>query len=994
MFQCAGAASIDADNEESIDLSYTPVYVTDEREGSKQVTDGTSSAEMDIERKLASMTLEEKIGQLLMIAVYSNKGNAEVQAAKRLIKDHHLGGIMFLRDTKKTSSPTRQLQITNELQRASRTPLMVAIDGEWGLSMRLDSTVAFPRQLTLGAHNDNHLIQEMGKEIGRQCKRLGIHINFAPVVDVNNNPNNPVINDRSFGENMFNVADKGMAYMRGLHEAGVLACAKHFPGHGDTDTDSHYALPQINHSRRRLDSLELFPFKRLIEARLGTMMVAHLNIPSLDPSPGKPSVVSKPIVTDLLRRDLRFDGLVFTDALNMKGATNYSPSGKLEVEALKAGNDVLLFPLRVSTAIEGIKQALNNGEITEARIDESVRRILAAKRWMGILEKPFYPGTSFVHEDLNRPATKYLAQRLYEKSITVVKNDNNLLPLRDLRNYRIATVGIDNGKRTPFQTALDDYAPMTHFSISGNATDAEFNQLLSKLKGYNLVLVGLVNSSRYPSRNFGVTMPIKSFLRMSALQSNTVVSVFGNPYSLAHFADYKYLICGYDRATEAQRAAAQVIFGALQANGKLPVAASYLPQGSGIPLLTGNLRLKHTNPNEIGLDQANFYKVDSVANAAIRIGATPGCQILITKDNKVIYHKSFGYHTQNKRRKVRNSDIYDLASITKITASVPSIMKAYEEGKIGLNDRLSRLLPEAANTNKAFMTPAEILTHTSGLRSWIPFYKKTIDKNKRLNSNYSRSYSNTYSYKIANNMYIKPSYEKDSMRAYIYAEDNNARGRYVYSDLGYYLFKEILERKYSSPLENLVQDNFYKPLGLKTLMYNPLDKFPADQIVPSEKDNYWRNQTVHGYVHDMGAAMQGGVGGHAGIFGNASDLAVYMQMFLNKGTYGGVQFFRPETVKRFTRKQNSKSRRALGFDKPELDTRKIGPTSEYAPASSFGHTGFTGTYAWADPDNNLILIFLSNRTYPTASNKRLITQNIRPKVQAEVYKVFGLPKLR
>lgn len=941
----------------------------------------------EIEDRLAKMTIDEKIGQLFWINVNSNDGRGEIDRAKRLVKDYDVGGIIWFRNTKKSTSPTKQVAYTNELQRASKYPLIVSIDGEWGPNMRLDSTIRYPRQLALGAISDNQLIYDFGLEVGKQMKQLGVHFNFAPVVDVNNNPNNPVINDRSFGEDKYNVADKGVAYMNGMHDAGILCTAKHFPGHGDTDTDSHLDLPIINHDLYRLNDIELYPFKQLIQARLSGVMIAHLSVPALDNTVNRPTTLSPEVVTQLLQNELGFDGLIMTDALNMQALAKFYPSGRAEVEALKAGNDILLYSRDAPTGINAIKAALNTGEITEDRIDTSVRKILSAKRWLGILDEVQQLPTAGVTDFLNRREAVQLNQKLREKSITLVNNLDNKLPYRDLSTYNIATVAIDDGKTIPFQDAIFPYAKMDHYTISARASDSEYQALFNKLASYNQVIVGLVNQSSYARRQFGISQAQRTFLSQLEGQNKLVLNVFGNPYSLQYFENYRNLICAYDGGPATQKAAAEALFGAIGYAGNLPVAVNSIPLGAGY-LTQGNKRLRYTSPEALGLESNAFYRIDSIANAAITSRAAPGCVVLIAKDNQVVYQKAFGYHTYNKQRRTRTTDLFDLASITKIAGSMPMIMKEYEQGDLNIYQPISDLIPELRSTNKANFPVAEILNHTSGLKSWIPFYKSTVNKsNKPLPNIYRTSPSNGY-VQVAKNLYIKKNYEKDSMLLQIQQAANNARGRYVYSDLGFYFFKNYFEDKYQKPYDEYLNENFISRVGFPSLLYNPLDRFPVTSIIPSEKDNYFRNQEIRGYVHDMGAAMQGGIGGHAGLFGTANDIAIYMQLLLNKGSYGDVQYYQPSTIDTFTRKYNNNSRKALGFDKPELNPNRSGPTAPSASADSFGHTGFTGTFTWADPQNDLVVIFLSNRTYPTMENRKLLTLNVRPKIQEEAYRIF------
>ncbi len=942
----------------------------------------------DIHQYINNMSLDEKIGQLFWIDVFSNKGYEEIQETKQLIKKYHVGGIIWFRDTKKATSPALQLTYTNELQSSAKYPLIVSIDGEWGLNMRLDSTIQYPRELQLGALGNDQLVRTFGTEVGKQMKQMGIHFNFAPVVDVNNNPNNPVINDRSFGENKYNVANKGKAYMEGMHQAGILCTAKHFPGHGDTDTDSHKDLPVITHDINRLYDIELYPFQQLINDRLGGIMVAHLNIPTLDSRPNRPTTLSHAVVTDLLINQLGYDGLIVTDAMNMQGVAKHYPNGRAEVEALKAGNDILLYARNVPEAIAEIKRAIQSGELSETRIDKSLYKILSAKRWLGILDKAQQIPTPNVTAFINRADAQRINQKIRQQAITLVKNDNQSLPFTDLGNFQMATVNIDDGSINAFQKALEPYVPIKHFTIRYDAPVSEFLQLQQQLAAYNQVLVSLMAKSRYRSKNFGISNQAKNFLQQLESENKLVLSVFGNPYSLENFASYHELIVAYDDDIINQKTTAEAIFGARPFLGKLPVGVPGIPEGTGI-MTQGNSRLIFGSPEEFGLRSSQFYRIDSIAQTAVTQRAAPGCVVLIAKDNKVVYQKAFGYHTYDKKQRTQIDDIFDLASITKIAATLPSIMHDYELGQLSMQTTLSELLPDLKGTNKANMPVGEVLNHTAGLKSWIPFYKSTLEANGKPGKFYRTNAYKGFK-KVADNLYIFGGYERDSMIYKIGQAPNNARGRYVYSDLSFYIFKNYFEQKYGQSYDDYINNWFYKHVGFPTFTYNPLNKFPKNRIVPTEEDDYFRHQRIQGYVHDMGAAMTGGVAGHAGLFGSAADLAIYLQLMLNKGTYGSIQYFRPETVDYFTRRYNANSRKGIGFDKPEKDPSKgDGPTAKSASANSFGHTGFTGTFAFADPDNQLMVIFLSNRTYPSMTNKRLLTQSIRPKIQEEAYHILN-----
>jgi beta-N-acetylhexosaminidase len=573
---------------------------------------------------LKKMTIDEKIGQLFMVAAYSNKDETEYATLEAQIKKYHLGGVIFFQ-----GNPATQIKLTNRYQQAAKYPLMVGIDAEWGLGMRLDSTISYPRQLTLGAIQDNELIFKMGEEIGRQHARMGIHVNFAPVVDVNNNSKNPVINDRSFGENRENVSEKGIAYMKGLQHVNILACAKHFPGHGDTDVDSHYDLPTISHSRARLDSIELYPFKQMIKEGVGSMMVAHLNIPALDATPNSPSTLSKKIVKDLLQKEMGFEGLIFTDALQMKGITKNLAVGQSSVKSFMAGNDVLLFPDNVPVAISQMKTAYSKGQIKLADIDKSVRKILLAKSWVGLENFQPIKEDSAVY-DLNREASQLLKFQLIEASITVVRDSAKMIPLKDIATKKIASVTIGKDAATPFTQMLNNYAEVTHFFLPNTDDWAVYEKMLKQLEEYDIVLANTQGMSRFASKNFFITANATKFAKALSANKNAILTVFGSPYSLEKFQGWQELIVGYEESKEAQEIVAQIIFGGRSANGKLPVSALEYRFGEGINTAESN-RLRYGNISELGLETKDLVQLDSIINATLAIQATPGCQVLVAK---------------------------------------------------------------------------------------------------------------------------------------------------------------------------------------------------------------------------------------------------------------------------------------------------------------------------------------------------------------------------
>ena len=924
-----------------------------------------------------SLSLKEKIGQLYMIQVFSNQDQATKKTILNQIKTHHIGGLIYT-----NGGPVRQAQLNNELQAASKIPLLVGMDAEWGLSMRLDSTYAFPWNMTLGAIKNLDLIRQTGKHIGEHCKRIGVHFNFAPVVDINTNPKNPIIGNRSFGEDKEEVTNRAMAFMEGMQSAGVLANAKHFPGHGDTASDSHKTLPTINFSAQRIDSLELYPYKKLFSKGLSSVMVAHLNVPNLDSRPDYPSSLSYPIVTELLKEKLGFKGLIFTDALSMKGASNFSDPGEIDLQAFLAGNDVMLMSNEVSQGIEALHVAVESGLISEERLAHSVKKILSAKYKVGLHQFKPIKTTNLV-ADLNRQKDDVLYQKLMENAVTLVQNKNEILPLKNLELHKIAYVTMGNADATPFIKTLNKYSKVDPVSADN------LDELISALSQYNTVIVGLHTSNANPWKSYQFTDKELVWLYEIARTNTIILSVFSKPYALndlKSIANFESIVMAYQNSPIAQQTAAQIIFGAHPAKGKLPVSC-----GSSFKAGDGNItkaidRLTYGLPESVGIDSRRLHKIDSITSYAISEKMTPGIQLLVARKGKVIYENYFGYHTYKNTNKVKFDDLYDVASLTKILATLPLLMELVDAGVIGLQSTLGELLPAYQNTNKESITVQEMLSHFAQLKPWIPFYISTLDSiTQKPNAKfYRKNKSNKFSIKVNERMYLRTDF-RDSIQNRIINSDLLEEKKYRYSDLPYYILKSILENHYDQSLDALVQQHFYKSMGANFSTYKPLEKFNKNQLVPTEKDDYFRYDTVQGFVHDMGAAMQGGVGGHAGLFSNANDVAKLMQMYLQKGTYGGKQYFSSNTFEAFNTCHycDQENRRGIGFDKPQLEDE--GPTCGCLSMTSFGHSGFTGTYAWADPEEEIVYVFLANRTYPDSDSNRLLKENIRTEIQRLIY---------
>jgi beta-N-acetylhexosaminidase len=931
---------------------------------------------------MKTLTPDQRIGQLFMVAAYSNE-KIDSAGIRKLIDSCGIGGLIFMQGT-----PEKQLMLTNYYQSKSKVPLMISIDGEWGLDMRLKNTVQFPRQMTLGAipREADSLIYLMGREIAKECKRIGIQVNFAPVVDVNNNPMNPVISSRSFGENKYSVTRKSLLYMKGMQDAGVMAVAKHFPGHGDADSDSHKTLPTISHSKERLDTLELFPFKKLFAEGVGGVMVAHLSIPAYDTSKNLPSTLSPKIVTDLLKREMKFDGLIFTDALNMQGVAKFYKPGEMDLKAFVAGNDILLFSGDVPKAMEEIKGAIDRGEITQGEVDLRCKKILIAKQWCG-LNRISRMDTSNLSRDLNSYHSDYLNILLAENAVTLLQNKKNIIPVQKLDSLKIACVMIGAKPDNKFNEILSRYAQIEMFSLSKISRQRERDTLQKRLALYDLIIVGIAGTPNNPDKNFGIDKDNIGFVKKLTNQNRVIVDVFANPYSLALLdsVDADAIIASYENSESLMNLSAQMIFGGVSAKGRLPVTASKrFPVGSGLST-PAPIRYKYTVPEELGMDSKKLEAIDTIVTKGIKEKAFPGCEVFLAKDRKVFYYKSFGYHTYEKKRPVKLNDIYDLASITKIASTTAALMKLKDDKKIGLDDYLCDYLPELDSSNKAKINIREMMTHQAGLKDWIPFYLKTMKKGEYLPGIYNKTRTDVYANRVAEKLFMNKTYV-DTIWQRIIESQVSDKHEYRYSDLDLLFMWRIVERETKLPIEEFMGKQFYGPLGLSTMGFRPRERFPLLRIVPTEYDIKFRKQLIHGDVHDPAAAMLGGVAGHAGLFSDANDLAVMMQLFLQRGEYGGRRYLDTATVNLFTKCQFcADNRRAIGFDKPEMDPKKDSPVCDCVSYLSFGHQGFTGTITWADPEKQLVYVFLSNRVYPDAENQKITKMGIRSNILKVVY---------
>lgn len=961
----------------------------------------TPAAKKWVKKQFRKLSKDERIAQLMIIRAHSNLGADHIAQVTELISKYNVGGLCFFQ-----GGPIRQAKLTNFYQSISKTPLMITIDAEWGLGMRLDSVTPFPRQLMQGAGADEGVIYEVGKAVGQQCKRMGIQVNYAPVVDINNNPLNPVINDRSFGEDKYRVTRMAIAYTKGIQEQRVMGTVKHFPGHGDVSVDSHKDLPVINKTREQLEQLELYPFRELIKAGIGSVMIAHLSVPAIDTSAHLPSSLSPQHINGLLRKDLGFTGISFTDALEMQGVTKYYPRGEAALRSIIAGNDLLCLPGDVPGTIAAVHQAIKNGEITWNEINAKVKKVLLVKYNLGLqkVDSIVYDG---LINDLNA-ATNPIRKKISEESITLLKKDNaNIFPL--IPQQRIAYVSVGAPGENTISTALktnyhaDVYLFGSKSAIGKQLMDdqtgvttiektdsAAVEQLLNTLqqKGYDKIIVGLHNFNRRPANQFGLSAP-SQYLLNTLQQYQHLTLVFGNPYAIQYLQNPRNLLACYEDDDLTQQAAYDIITGKIGAKGKLPVTINdSFPVGKG---LSWHPYFAPASAASVGLNETKLASIDSIAQAAIDKKAFPGCVILVAKNGSLVYNKAFGYTDFSRQQKTTTDHVFDLASVTKISATTVSIMKLYEEGKIDLQQTLGYYLPWMKGTDKSNLTLRQILLHEAGLVPFITFYKELVDSASKqpLPGNFTVVPDAAHRFRVANNMYLRNDWQ-DTIQARIAASPLGKQGKYIYSDNDFILLGKIVEAVSGKPLNEYAAENFYKPLQMSSTGFNPTERISDNLLVPTEKDDYFRHQLIKGDVHDEGAALMGGVAGHAGLFSNAYDLAQLYQLLLNGGTLNGIRLFQPATIQLFTSYGSPNSRRGLGFDKPEKDnaSRKDPYPSISAPAETFGHTGFTGICVWADPVNNLLFIFMSNRVNPTRNNNLLSQLNVRSNIQDAIYQAI------
>ena len=933
--------------------------------------------EIWVDSVYSSMNIDQKVGQLYSVWTASRYGQAEINEIKNIIDKYHIGGLIF-----SLGNINDQIISHNIFQKQSNIPLLISMDAEWGLGMRLEDGFSFPYNITLGAIRDDSLIFNVGQRIGEHLKKIGVHLNFAPVSDVNTNPKNPIIGARSFGENKFNVSKKSIKYIEGLNESGVLAVGKHFPGHGDTRKDSHLTLPTLNYDSRRIDSIELYPFKQIIKNGVDGIMTAHLKVKSLDDK--MITTLSKKIINDLLKVDLGFEGIVITDALDMKAIVDYSKGNYPDVDALIAGNDILLMPTDLKKSIGEIKKAVLDGRVTEKRLEDAVKKILKTKYKVGLNKYRPIPNNN-IKDQLNTHEDYALFEKLAEKSMTLIKNERNLIPLSLDKDLKVGLVNLGTENSETFHNYLNNFRIVEKIDIS------DLKKIKDAHNRYDKIIVSVHKADKSPFEDYKLSKNEISIINTLKKNNKIILVVFSNPYTLLdiNLNGFDSVLVAYQNSNIFQKKASEAIFGANDIDGVLPVTiGKNYEEGTSILIKKSDI-LSFDHPVNLGVDMNKLNKIDSLINYAIKNKMTPGAQMLIAKNSNIIYHNSFGYKTYEKKQEINNNSIYDLASLTKILVSVPLLLKEFTNKNFELTTNLADWFPDKDLKDKKNLSIKQLFSHYSGMKSWIPFYKKTIDSltNKRIDKYFSNTKSKDFPFQVLDELYIK-NYNDTIFNEIVDSELSDSLS-YVYSDLPYFLLKFYLETTYKTSLDTQIKEFIYDKIGSSSLTYKPTIFSPNNSIVPTVIDDYFRYDIVQGHVHDMGAAMMDGVSGHAGLFGNSLDVAKVLQLFLQKGSYSKKIFFDEKNFNLFNFRhfEDEKVRRGIGFDKPELDPddpNTCGCVSE----SSFGHYGFTGSMAWVDPEKEIVYVFLSNRTYPDESNNSLSEFNIRTELQKIVHEAF------
>jgi beta-glucosidase-like glycosyl hydrolase/CubicO group peptidase (beta-lactamase class C family) len=897
----------------------------------KQIADS-----VNVDSLLARMTLKEKIGQLFFVRAYGNYKSYDSESYQKLlrqIQDYHIGGLLFFNGT-----VYGQAVLTNKLQRISNIPLWITQDMEYGAAMRVDRTTRFVPAMGVAATQNPEYAYWMGKITAREAKALGVNQIFAPVLDVNNNPQNPVINVRSFSGDPDIVSKFGNKFIEGVQSEGLIPTAKHFPGHGDTDIDSHLSLPVIEYDFARLDSVELVPFRSAINNGLNSVMSAHISFPAISPDSSLPATMDPAVLNGILADSLDFDGLVVSDGLEMQGISSHFSPGQAVIQALKAGVDLMLLSPDELTALHEIEQGIRSGKISEKRIDSSVRKLLKLKKKQGLFDNKQINIES-LSADISTRKHALIADEISRKSLTLLKNNNNVLPIRASEYPKVMVVSVSDGKNgytgSSFVSQLRDYHPDVSSHLLDERTSKEDKQeMIEEAQKADLIIIG---SFIYVKSGKKVQLDNEqlAFLKKLIQNKPSVLTAFGNPYVVNDLPDTDAQLLAWSANGGQVNAAVPALFGGSEISGRLPISIPgmysinhglYLPQTA----------VRYDEPEVSGLSRDSLRNIDHIMNEAIFDSTFPGGVVTVLKDGNIAYQKGFGYETYEKLNPVKEDAVYDLASLTKVTATTAAVMKLVEEEKISLDDKVGKYISEFSEGKKKNITIENFLLHNSGL----PPFRVYVDSLKSEETIIEAIKNEPLTYETGT--------------------------EYRYSDLGFILLGEIIEQVTGTSLDQYMREKFYYPLGMSSTFFNPqkMGKYFIDRIPPTEIDTVFRDTTIHAEVHDERSYFLNGVAGHAGLFSSGRDLAIFSQMLLNDGWYAGRRYLEPSTIQQFTKRQGKHSNRGYGFD------RKSGKNSTAGSLTSkktFGHLGFTGTSYWIDPERDLAIIILTNRTYPYRS---------------------------
>lgn len=910
---------------------------------------------VNVDSLMAAMTLKEKIGQLFVVPAYGsfqNEHDRDLLRLKRLITRYNIGGLVFM-----SGDIYGQAVMTNKLQEISSVPLWIAQDMEYGAAMRVRGTTRFTPAMGVTATGDPANAYLAGKITALEAKALGVHQIFAPVLDVNNNPKNPVINVRSYSADPDTVALYGQQFIEGVESEGLLATAKHFPGHGDTDTDSHLSLPLISHTYERLDSLELVPFRETINKGLKSVMSAHIAYPNISDNIDMPATLDPSILNRILVDSLNFDGLIVTDGLEMSGIANRFSPGEAVIQSLLAGADMMLISPDEMTAVNEIERAVKSGRLSEQRINKSAKKILDLKLDRGVFENHTV-NINDLSREIYAPEYQSTANRMARQSLTVLKNERDILPVREMNHQRILVVSVSDRDNNLIGSTLPSeirkyHSNVTHFSIDNRTTRVEAAEMLEAADKADLIIIGsfiMVRSHQpiqMPEEQLGILKQLVS------RHSPSVLMAFGNPYVVSDLPNADVHVLAWSTDVNQVKQSVPGLFGASPVQGRLPANIPDLyTLGDGLKIDQTVLRLD--DPATTGLSIDSLVNIDMVMQEAIDDSVFPGGVVAVVRDGAMVWQQGYGYHDYTKTREVRETDIYDLASITKVMATTTSVMKLVDQGRLNLDDKVAEYIPEFNEGEKKDITIEHLLLHTSGL----PAFQVYVDKLK------SRS-------EIINAIRNEPL-------------ESSPDENYVYSDLGFILLGEIIEEVSGIRIDRFVRSQFFYPMNMHTAHFNPesIGRWITRNIPPTEIDQTFNRGVVQGNVHDERAYFMDGVAGHAGLFASSRDIATYTYMLLNGGTYGARQYLSPETIDLFTGKRSTINHRGYGFDRKASGFSTAGSlTSDH----TFGHLGFTGTSFWVDPEDDIAIILLTNRTYPSRTYGADISK-IRAKIADTVMK--------